>query len=328
MVQASFGYFGIAKETTAGTAVAPTTFVPVKEVDFPVTVEWIEFKEIALSREAYNVLDGPVRPEASMKQTFYGEGVTAMLLKGLVGAVASSTLVSPSTTVYEHTFADAAVLQSFTLERSDAAQGGGGIFNERLAGAKVERLALTAAFGEDVGLEWGFQALHFPTNETPATSASITYPSTSPFVFTGASVKMDSVANNFVKSLNAEFRNMLTRQEALRGVRESYSLAEGGIECTLSGTLIFEDLSFYNKFKNFSTAVIDAQFDGDTIDAPNSLKQQFTINWPIVKVGKFGVPFRAGEVVEADVEFKVIYDRTNKRSFQMKLRNLEDGTTY
>ena len=327
MVQASLGYFGIANEATAGTAVAPTDFIPVKDVDFPVNVEWIEFGEIALSTEAYNVLDGPVRPEASMTQAFYGEGGTAMLIKGLVGDV-SSALVAPSTSVYEHTYASALPVQSFTLERSDSASGAGGIFNERLPGAKVERLAISAAFGEDVGLEWGFQALKFPTNETPVTEVSVVYPTSEPFIFTGASVKLDSVANNFVKSLNAEFRRTLMRQEALRGSRESYSLAEGGIECSLSGTLIFEDLTFYNKFKNFSTAVLDAQFDGATIDAPNSLKQRFTINWPIVKVGKMGLPFRAGEVVEADVEFKVIYDKSAKRAFQMKLRNLDDGTSY
>lgn len=71
MAQSSFGYFGFGKETVEGDDVAPTTFLPVKDVNFEIDNEAIEFSEIRGNRQAYSNFDGPLRPSASFTSAVY-----------------------------------------------------------------------------------------------------------------------------------------------------------------------------------------------------------------------------------------------------------------
>lgn len=328
MAQASFGYFGMGVETTPGTSVAPTKFLPVKDVNFPVATDFIEIREIRGSRQAYSTFDGPVRPDVNFTTSFYPAGAMGVLLKGLFGSYTTAA-AGTSTTAKTHTFGDAASLISLSMERSDARASGQGIILQRVNGVKVESMGFTCNYGEDVEVSVNCQGLGFPT--TPGTKpGSFTYPIMNPFIFTGASIEIDGVANNLFKSINFEFTNTLERQEALRGTREAYKIYEGGVACTLSGTLIFDDLTLYTKLKNSDYLTVSAIFVGDIADVvttPDTFyKAQFT--WPKVKVSNFDIPMTAGEVMEADVEFQVSFDFATSKLVDVQLTNLDAANFY
>lgn len=328
MAQASMGYIAVSVESTPGTAITtPTNFIPLEETDFMFENEFTDINEIAGSRQAYRSFDGPYRPSATMKGAFYPAGCAGVLLKALTGAH-SSALVSPSVTARKHSFTDGA-LPYLTLERSDATSGAGGILCERLAGSKVEKISINAAYGEKVDFSVDFKAMKKPTTGTAVAAGSIVYPSMEPLIFKGASVKVDAVANSFFKSLNLEFTNVLTPQEALRGTQEAYKIFEGGFQCSVSGTLVFEDLSFYNKLLNGTEFALQLIMNSDTFaDAPNTIPYSLTLTWAKTRVQKHSTPFKAGDVLEADVTFKIKYDLVAKRSVQIDMVNLDINTAY
>lgn len=326
MPQASFGYVGVGVESVAGTAVAPTKFLPVKSADFPINVDFIEIKEIRGSRQAYSNFEGPIRPEISLTTSLYPAGAMGVLLRGMFGAYTTAA-AGASATAKTHTFIDAATLPSMSFERSDTRTLGSGVLFERVNGVKVESLGFSANYGEDVEVTVKGKGLGFPT--TPGSKpGAFTYPSMDPMIFSGASISVDAVANNYFKSLSFEFTNELEPQEALRGSREAYRMSEGGISCTLSGTMIFEDTAMYLAFKNATSMAIKASFQGALIDVPNNIRYLTEFTWPKVKVSSFSTPMEAGSVLEADVEFQVSYDNATSRIVTPTMTNLDVANTY
>lgn len=329
MAQASFGYFGVGVETTPGTEIAPSKFLAVKDVDFPVDTSFIEIMEIAGSRQAFSTFDGPVRPDVTFTTAFYPAGAMGVLLRSLIGS-STSAAAGTSLVAFTHTFADAVALPSLSFERSDA-RAGGGILLQRVAGCKIESMSFSCAYGEDVEVSVNAQGIHFPT--TPGSKpGSFPYPAMNPFIFTGASVEVDGVASAVFKSIDFEITNTLERQEALNKTREAYKIFEGGLKSTLTGTLVFDDLTIYNKLKNSTYLTVKVIFEGDIADAvptPDTLYNA-TFFWPKVKVSKFGIPMQAGEVMEADVEFSVQFDKTASppELVHVTMTNLDAAGSY
>jgi hypothetical protein len=330
MAQASKGYWAISKEVTPGTAITtPSAYYPVIEANADYENEFVDVMEIRGSRQAYRALDGRVAPTASVKGLIYPSKALALILKGLVGSV-SSAAAGASTTAYRHDFADAASLPYFTFERADARSGEGGLLCERVAGAKVESFSLNASFGEEVTFEAQFQALKKPATATPVAAGSIVYPTMDPMVFLGAAVEIGGVANSEFKSLQLEITNTLERQEALNGTQEAYKIFEGGVECTLSGTMVFDSLTMYNRLIQNTEFDMDLTLTGGIADAVTTPDTMYTLGfgWPKVRVAKYSVPFTAGEVIEADVDFRIIYSQDDDASFTCYMINTEDGTGY
>jgi hypothetical protein len=329
MAQASFGYFGVGVETTPGTAVAPTKFLPVKDVDFPIESNFIEIREIRGSRQAYSTFDGPVRPSINFTSSFYPSGAMGVILKGLFGSVATAAS-GASATAKAHTFGDAAVLPSLSFERSDARVFGQGVILERVNGCKIESVGFSCAYGEDVEVSVAAQGLGFPTSPGSKPATFTAYPAGDPFIFTGASITVGGTANNLFKSIDFEFTNTLERQEALRGTREAYKMYEGGLDCSLSGTMIFDDLTMYTNLKNATSFSLVVSFAGAQIasDGPGAINYGATFTFPKVKVSSFGIPMTAGEVMEADVEFEVQFDSATSKIVGVVLTNLDAVAAY
>ena len=322
---AGTGYFGLGVETVVGTSVAPTKFLPVKDVDFPVDVTFIDFMEIRGSRQAQQKFDGPVESSVTATSSFYPSLGMGLLLKGLFGAVTTAP-VSGSTIAFAHTFSDAATLPSFSFERSDTT-GSSGLLIQRVTGAKVESLGFSCAFGEDVEVSISAQGLTFP--ETPSSRpVTITYPAADPFIFTGASIQIDGTDNLLFKSIDFDFTNTLERQQTLRKTRNAYRMFEGGMDATLSGTLAFESLALYEKFKNSDYLTVGVKFEGAVADSANATKYSAAFGWPKVKVSNHSMSMSAGEVIEVDVDFEISYDNATGQRTTCVLTNLDPATTY
>lgn len=319
------GYLGLAKETTEGIAATPTVFLPIEEVDFPFENEFINYRTIRGSRQAYQLLPGAIRPTATFRGPLYASGMVGHLFQGLFGT-STSALEAPSTTARRHSFVDAYALNSYTLQRSDDRQGGSGILAaEQVSGAKVERIAIDCQFGEKVNYEVSMQVLTKPIITTPISSSTVNaaYPLEKPMYFKGATVKVDGTANNQFRSIRVEMNNTLTRLEALRGVQTSYSIQPGGFMCNMSGTLIFNSLTEYNKALNSTAMAVELNLVSDTAaDGANTIPYSVKIAVPACYISKYSIPFKVGDTIEADVTFQVDYDLTTSKSVDVSIVNL------
>lgn len=360
MAVASTGYILIGKESTFG--VAPTRaaanykFYPAEEAEITPGKEFIDFQEIRGSRQAMVTLDGPFRPTANMSGAFYPCSAAGLFIGGIFGA---DTVTTDGDGNSVHTFSDAATLPSFTIERADAHRGAKLV--EYVTGCKIESLQLACAFGEKVDLSVQFQAGRtpdlyetgnpaapqtfleganisgqFPTSMLPFVTVSGVEKTVDPMIFKDATIYLtthgtawdaegdDKIA--YMKSINLEFRNTITRQETLRGQngQDTYKLFEGGFETTLSGTAVFDDLVLYNAMINGTRYKIKLVFENNTL-LLGSKGHKLTIEFPDVKVSRASIPFRAGEVIESDVEFKVRFDQANSKSVSVTLVNGESS---
>lgn len=350
MAVASTGYTLIARETTPGTPRNREEynyfFYPAEEVEIMPGKEFIDFREIRGSRQAMITLDGPFRPTANMKGALYPTGATALFFAGAMGSVSTEDL---GNNVYRHEFVDAPTLPSFTLERSNVHNGT--TFIEQVAGAKVESVQVACAFGEKANLTVNFQAAKKPTKlaTTFFDDANITagkFPNTmlpftdlssgnyfvNPLIFRDAAIWLANQDDSFgsenrlmtMKNINLELRNTLTRQETLNGDDDTYKLFEGGFECTLSGSMVFESASMYQRVLNGTPVKIKLSFaNNDIISGDTAHGMRF--EWPSVKVSRASLPFRAGEVIESDVEFKVRFNPSNNRAVFIYMTDSREG---
>lgn len=325
---AATGYGGIGEEATAGTGVAPEFFYPFTEIDFDFQDEIIEWQEIRGSRQAKQAQDGPIRPSATMSGAVYPEGAMALLLKGVFGSV-KSTPAGGSTQAYNHTFGDAATLPSLSIERSTGyGDSAGSVFAERLAGCKVESLSFTMSFGEQVSFSSTLQATKAPnTAITPVNRSAVTYPNVEPLYFRGASVEVNGQPNARFKTLNIEFNNTLERQETLNGERGAYAIFEGAFEASLSGTMVFEDTTYYDYLLN-SEEITAEVFCGNGHDADASVPFGLRFAYPRLRVIRHSIPFSAGSTIEADVEFSVLFDQTEHKMVEVVMTNKNAGLNY
>jgi hypothetical protein len=325
MASAAYGYFGVGVETVAGTSVAPSKFLPVKNVNFDVQQDEILFREIAGSRQAQQSFAGTLRPSVSFDTAVYPAGATGVVLRGLFGAVATAN-AGASTTAKTHTFSDAAVLPSLSFERSDV-PGAGGLLHERIPGCKIESVSFSAEFGSEVNMSVTAQGLGFP--EDPATKpGSITLPTIDPFIFTGVSIDIGGTPSNLFNSIDFEFNNTIEPQEALRGTRSAYKMHEGPMECSISGNVLFEDTVLYDHFKNQTSFAMKVKFEGAVADAVTSTKYAMEFTWPKVKILNFGLNMEAEGVMSADVDFSVSYDKTTSKLVTATMTNLDVANAY
>lgn len=328
MGSAAFGYLGVGVETTPGVSVAPTKFIPVKSVNFNVDQEDITFREIAGSRQAQQSFGGSIRPSVSLTSALYPSGAFGVLLRALFGSVTTNAAGS-SVTAFDHVFGDSAVLPSLSFERSDSATQGQGLLHQRIPGCKIESMGFSAEFGSDVEVSVEAQGLTFP--EKPANkpaNGTILLPAMSPFIFTDVAVDIGSVTSDLFKSISFDFTNTLEPQEALRKTRSAYKIHEGPLECSLSGTMIYEDNSIYDKFANAEEFSVRARFESEMADENTNTRYAIEFEWPKVKVQNFDVPMEAEGVMEADVEFSVSYDKATGRFVNVTLTNLDAENAY
>lgn len=328
MPQASFGFVGMGKETTPGTGVAPTSFIPVKDANFMLDPAYYQFREIIGSRSAYQSHPGVLAANVQFSSTVYPQRYLVDTLQGLFGSFVQSV---PEVGAYKYTFTEAATLPSWSFERSDT-QLNTGILHERYAGTKIESVGFTAAVGEEVTMNVRGQGLGIPADPA-AHPVGYTYPTMDPFTFVNATVKVDGVASNIVRSMDVEFTNVLTPQPALRGslgdplARTPYRIYEGGLSCTMRASTIFDDAAFYTLFKNATNFSVELFFRGSLIGV-TATYYEMSLLFERVKASSFDSPMRAGEILEADLDFEISYDRVNSRLGVFYVQGDQDGSTW
>lgn len=331
MATASKGYFAVSEEQTAGVAVtSPDFFYPVNSVDFPYEEQRIENYEIRGSRQAMSTQPGVVEGSGSISGLIYPSGAMGLMLKALFGRVVSEETTGGGAWVHEFSDTDSGSLPSLTLERADAFASEGGMFAERLAGAKIESMQIECPFGDLVTHSTNFQAIKKPTLVSPATRPTQSpWPTARALTFTGASIKIDGVTNATFSNLSIEVTNTLERQNALNGTNESVEIMEGGLTCNVTGTAMFKTLELREMLENSDEFEVEVGMSNNVVaDAGSGALEGIKLIWPKATLQSVGLAMQANEVITSDVSFRVEFDDATNATVQAFMTNAEDGSLY
>lgn len=302
MTQAANGYAGFGLGTSDSTA--PTMFLPTQEINISSNNQEIETREMIGTRQNKKTYDGSIEVEATLKTALYPVGALGLLMKGLFG-VDVKTTPGGGTLARKHAFGNAKTLPELVVERSDAFATEGHVLCERISGAKVNSISVSAAFGEVVNVDVNIMGRTVPTNPTPQTRAAVIagFPDIEACTFAGVEVSIDGVASDLFKTVNFEVTNNLERTNTLRKRRDAKKVYENATDVTLSATAEL-DSDLYSKFQTADVFALTLVFESDSIiESTDNYRMEVT--FPNVRILNSDQPFTGEGVVDMDLEFSV-----------------------
>lgn len=293
----ALGYVGYGKETTEGTRVAPTKFIPVTSFSIEDSNDFIVPDQIRHSRDRYIAMTAPFNISGSMEMELLPVDVSSLLRSAWAATVISSAYAGGG---YQHVYTPASTEPTFTFEPSAA-----DILVMRYGGCRINTLEIKAAFGEIVTASFGIEGINRNKESGPS---SPTYTNVTPLHFTGVDIKVAS--GTFlptVKEFTFGTNNNIERIGTLRKTKAWKRLALGMREVSLSLTIDFTDTSEYDRFLAETIFDVDLHLEGQTaLSGMGSNKPTLRIQIPNVRWNKVGVPLAAADYLEQSVEALIV----------------------
>lgn len=306
----ALGYLGIAKETTWGTAIAPTLYIPYDsiKVEDDLRKSTDEGRRGVLSKEfaVYNT----TRLTKIDVETLAYPDVIPNFLMGILGKDTVSGASSP----YTHKFqVNDSAGTSYTLADYNVIAGSN---ERRYAGGVIDDVAFK--FDDDgmVKVSAKFQA---KVSGTPVAKSTPTQNVNQPFMGWMASLQLNGSSNNNLLGGEVTFKRANQLLFAGNSTQDPTRAVQGRIE--INGKLTFDvnDETEYNLFLNGTQQSIQVQFQ---VSASNSL----TFLFSKTDIKKASVD-RGGEFIRVDLEFSALYNTTDSGLCQVSLVNSQ-ATAY
>ncbi len=257
----NLGYAGLGKETTPGTAVAPTMFFRLQEV--PQVRAVASFAEVP-------ALDALGVPIVVPTQRHAEADLSVVVTPRAIGALLAALLGAPATTGtspnFTHTFTPKTSYPSYTLEVQD------GVAVHRAVGAQVTELTFRHSADGYLQAQARLVGLDRTTTGTPATP---TYESQ---VFSVGQVAV-SVGGSPVtaRATNVEATISVPKDpfQALNQIPANAVYPQGTAEVTARVELLFDSTGDANRLADFLAATTRSVSLAWTIDANTSLTIAF-----------------------------------------------------
>lgn len=318
MTLAALGYVGYGVESTEGTIVAPTIYVPVTSFSFDSTNDYMVPDEVRGTRDRYVILPAPYSVSGSMATELYPNGIAA-LLKSAFSAGAGATVTSAySGGGYQHVMTPgSAATPTFSFESS-----AGDVLIMRYGGIRVNTLEINAAFGEIVTATWGLEGT---TRAKQGSTTSESYATSTPFHFTGAGVSVGGVVVGNIKSFTFSVGNNIERIGTLRKTRSWKRTALGMRDIGLTATMDFTDTADYDLFLNESEFDVDINLEADYISGSSGPKNTLRLQIPRVRWNTINAPLDANGYIEQSVTATVLRKQDNSPVVTVTLVNNESS---
>src|SRR3990167_1459517 len=277
--QGHLGFFGMAKETTWGTAVAATDYVELLSENISTGIDRFPTRNIFGGFYDPDDYAGARRTTGAIAHAGHPVSL-GHLLKGVFGNISQTVILSGylwnlNFTGTKSEFADGVPRQPWTLEVNRNIGSG----SHRYAGALINRLTLALAPNQDLRAtaEWIAKTRSMITATTPSFPGS----STEPFTFDTASVQIAGAANTKLEAFQMVIANQLEGLPALNNSNEIARIrAQGPQMIRVSGTLDFadnaEELDFINQTERaMIVTVTKAQSFAMHIEVPRMVYTTF-----------------------------------------------------
>ena len=282
--QGHLGFFGLAKETTWGTAVAATDYVELLSENLSTGIDRFPTRNIFGGFYDPDDYAGARRNAGSI--THAGHPVSiGHLLKAAFNSISQSVILSGylwnlNFTGVKSEFADGVPRQPYTLEVNRNISSG----SHRYAGALLNRLTLALAPNQDLRCtaEWLAKTRSMISATTPSFPGS----STDPFTFDTASVQLAGAANTRFEAFQMVVENQLDGILVLNNSNEIGRVrAQGPQMIRISGTLDFadnaEELDFINQTeRSMIITLTRAQSFALHLEVPRFVYNTFPVGQP------------------------------------------------
>jgi hypothetical protein len=307
-------WVGIGKETTRGTAVDPTRFIPVAP-----DAE-LEYKLNLIEDETVRGIFEKFPPKAGRKEgtgTISGIEVTSdnlgELLNSLLGSV---TTTHPGTTAYQHSFkrATGITMPSYTISI------------HRGINAKQYPLSVikSVAFSQDADNKLKANAtVLYKTEQDYASPATPTWVDPTPFMFYQNTFKIDGNQVMTIKNWSLTIDNGSAGLHLLNNSQDIYDIvSHAKLLVTGSFTGLFEDEIQRNKFLSNTSASLDIISEGAEIETG----YKHTLEFIIPEIHYTAYPFtNVDGMLGANVSFNAYYNLTATETIEAKLINTVTG---
>lgn len=290
---------GYAKETTLGTAVTATKFLPVKDITI-VPDPQVIIPEVARQNPAS-------RPYGIAGIQKVAGNIVAPLFPDvgcdfLAGAFGGDTIsgIGP----YVHTIASGRPLHSFTVEKNI----GGNNIDEQYAGCVVSKAVLKFALNAEPEATYTFEGQRYVVL---ATATSPTWPTDVPYGPTQTSLSLAGTVDPTVQSIEITIDNAAKAFPAFNG--QTYPQYVAGLTRKVSAkvTAILQALNggagaAFGYFADL-TAVPTRAIVATVTDGTNSI----ALTLPKAVLTKYSDPIKIGDLVMVDLTYEALLDATN-----------------
>lgn len=312
-----FGYVGLKKETTFGTAATVAEFIPVKSFEPAQDPQNYYPEAIRGTRGRVRGIGMGIQNEVSMEMDAEPQSIGHILLAAL-GTV-SSAAVSGVTGAFTHTITPGNTLPSYTFEKNDT------VMTQTIAGTKIDSLTLSVEAGDDGVLSVEADMIAQSITDKAAASTA-TYTDKDPFVFHRVTVEKGGTVNENLKSLELEINNNLKDDQfTLRKSRNVATIEEGMREVKVTSEMLFKNKAEYQAFINGTKDSLKFSFEGDIISG--TTRDLLVIELPKVLYDSFEVPMGGpDDEVLASIEATALIDTT--AGFEIKATLTNSVTSY
>lgn len=300
---------GFKSETTVGTPVTVTKFVPFLSEAIKNNITYLDSQTLSARRTRRATkagtkgIEGPLNLEA-------GNTTFATLLRHMMGTIAT-TGAGP----YTHTASPGSLTgqaMSMQVGRPDLST----VQPFSYSGVKVNTWELSASEGEIAHLTLNLLGM----TETTATGlATASYDSTwAPFVFTEGSVSIGGSGNTNVKSFTLTGDNKLEHRFRIGSATSKEPLEIGPRDYTGSVVCDFSGLTDYARYTGATQAALVLAFSDGTNSLTVTMNVQFTGETP--EVG-------GSELLEQPLPFSAISSTSDAAAITIVLVNSESSST-
>lgn len=304
---------GIGNESTYGTRVAPTTFIPFESESLALTQEYIEnqplMSGVMVQPQGYHVASTR-SAEGSVEMLYFDRGM-GKILNLLTGSSVSPATPSGATNARTQTFPiglTSPVGKSLTIQvgRPDTT---GTVRPFDYIGSKISEASIAVEAGGAATLSLNVDARDEKTDQSLATP---TYTAAAkPYGFQNWGISIGGSAAANVRSLTITIPlNMATDRYNLgnSGIKDE-PLVNAQSEIAVSATLEFRSLADHNRFRNETVVALVATATGALIEGSHYYKTEITV--PAAKQVSSNPVVAGPDLVTSDVEFRALWNGTD-----------------
>lgn len=294
---------GIARETTYGTAVAPAARYEVTSENLKLDIERIDSKALG-KRYLSTWAPGKRGVEGDIELEIPSAGF-GRWLRAATGATPTTTANSPVSGVHSHVFSGESNIgasnESLTVEvqRTDVAGTDHRFIYE---GCQVTEFELSAAVGELAMAK--FSMVGEDMSVTAASAQSASYATSTPLVFTGATVTVGGTSRS-VKEMSFNMNLNLDVERYFLGTdKHAIALEAATREAGGSMKIEWTGLTDWNRYIGSSSVAIVATFETQAA-LVGSTKGKVEVSLPYCRVDG-EQPVTSDGIIETDVTFAAL----------------------
>lgn len=301
---------GFVSETTPGTAVTVTKFMPIQSENIKHAINYLDTQTLSsrrtlrVTRPGQHMVSGPIKTEL-------GNTTAATLLRHMFGTIAT-TGAGP----YVHTASPGSLTgQSLTIQVGRPFSTGT-VQPFTYAGCKIASWTISSALNQLVQLDLNIVGM---TEVTATALATASYDSTwSPFSYLDASFTVAAGAENTATGFTLTGDNKIVERPHLGSATTSNPLEVGVRSYTGTITTDFDSLTDYTRFTAGTQAALVVTFNNGTQTLVITANVQFTGDTPQV----------AGpSLLNQVLPFRVLSGTSDAAAITAVLTNSESAST-